>query len=289
MLFAALVSSLLAVGVSADVNPGEIPGLIENFKNADLGAFVGGDKFLPEGLLTGRFGTIDWTVGANLTVNETSAFPSFFVNPTAGSTAFNSSNVYSAILVDAGVAGSNETTQTLHWLINTIHVNTTGGSPYALAYLNGTTITEYAGPNPPANVGPHRYVLGLFNQPADFVAPTAYSQKNTPVGPFNLTDYLTQSKLGAMVAANYFTVQNGIVPSTVPTTTAVASSTLSGFTGAAPIPTAAGAEGGGTATNGTGDAAASSAAATSSTGGALGVFAPGTALVLAAAGAAALF
>ncbi|BEI81383.1 hypothetical protein CcaverHIS002_0205430 [Cutaneotrichosporon cavernicola] len=292
MLFATLVS-LFAVGALADLNAGEIAGLVENFKNADLSSLVGGDNFKPDGLLTGKFGTVDWTVGANLTANETSAFPSFFVNPNANSTTFaNETQLYSAILVDAGVAGSNDTTnQTLHWLINSIHVNTTGGAPYALAYANGTTITEYAGPNPPPNVGPHRYVLGLFQQPADFAAPTAYSQKNTPVGTFNLAEYITQSKLGPLVAANYFTVANGAIPTDIPQTSAVVSSTISGYTGAAAIPTAAGAEGGGAGANGTGTASGvnpSDPAASPTGSGALNLVAPG-AIVALVAGAAALF
>ncbi|BEJ11939.1 hypothetical protein CspHIS471_0203990 [Cutaneotrichosporon sp. HIS471] len=294
MLFAALVS-LFAVGVVADLNPGEIAGLVENFKNADLSSLVGGDNFKPDGLLTGKFGTVDWTVGANLTANETSAFPSFFVNPNANSTTFsNETQLYSAILVDAGVAGSNDTTQTLHWLINTIHVNTTGGAPFALAYANGTTITEYAGPNPPPNVGAHRYVLGLFQQPADFVAPTAYSQKNTPVGTFNLAEYITQSKLGPLVAANYFSVANGAIPTGLLQTTAVVSSTISGYTGAAAIPTAAGAEGGGATAGGTGTGTAGGAnpsepaASSTAKAGALNLVAPG-AIVAIVAGAAALF
>jgi hypothetical protein len=267
---------------------------------------VGGDNFKPEGLLTGKFGEADWTVGANLTANQTENFPSFFVNPNGGSTAFdNTTQLYSAILVDAGVVGTNGS-QTLHWLINTIHVNTTGGAPFALNYDNGTTITEYAGPAPPANQGPHRYVLGLFQQGADFAAPEAYSQRNTAVGPFNLAQYLEQSKLGNLVAANYFTVANGQIPENITATTAVQSSTLEGYTGAAAIPTAAGAQGGGAngtaggngteGGNGTGTGSGNgtnpSDPAANPNSGALGSFpilAPAAAILAAVAGAVSLF
>ncbi|CAK9786257.1 PEBP-like protein [Cutaneotrichosporon oleaginosum] len=300
MLFAPLVA-LLAVGVAADkrqLNPGEIAGLVENFKNAGLGDLVGGDNFKPEGLLTGKFGTADWTVGANMTVNQTADFPSFFVQPNAGSTAFdNTTQMYTAALVDAGVVGSNSTTQTLHWLINSIHVNTTGGAPYALAYENGTTITEYAGPNPPSGSGPHRYVLALLRQPANFTAPAAYSQRNTPVGPFNMAEYLQQTQLGPIAAANYFTVSNGPMPENLTSTSAVVSSTLSGFTGAAAIPTAAGAQGGGNpnaTTTGNGSAGANPsnpAASPSATGGsgALAVLAPIAGVLASVAGAVSFF
>lgn len=178
--------------------------------------------------------------------------------------------MFSAILVDAGAVGSNATSQTLHWLINSIHVNTTGGAPYALNYDNGTTITEYAGPAPPAGSGPHRYMLGLFQQPQDFTAPQAYSQKNTAVGPIDLAKYLSDSKLGTLVATNYFTVANGESTVSLSQTQPVQSSTLSGYTGAAAIPTAAGAAGGG------GNSTAGGANGNSTDGGAGGAGATGT-------------
>lgn len=147
-------------------------------------------------------------------------------------------------------------------------MNTTTSAPYALNYDNGTTITEYAGPAPAAGSGPHRYVLGLFAQPEGFTAPQAYSNKNTPVGPVNLAEYISQSKLGPLVAVNYFTVANGEATVSLSQTQPVQSSTLPGYTGAAAIPTGAGAAGG--AANGTNGTAAGGAAGGNGTEGAGG-------------------
>lgn len=119
-------------------------------------------------------------------------------------------------------------------------MNTTT-SPYKLNYLNGTTIVEYAGPAPPSGDGPHRYVFLLFNQPSEFAAPEGLNNKNTPVqNNFDLATYQTNAKLGDVVAANYFVVENGEVNPTLTltATTAVNSSTISGYTGANPAATA---------------------------------------------------
>lgn len=202
------------------------------------------DNWKPQALITGKYGSKDLQIGQAQSKADVANFPSLFVNPAPGQDAFKPENLYSALLVDAGPVGANE--QTLHWLINTIHVNTTTGTggPWAINYTDGTTITEYAGPAPPAGSGPHRYAFLLVQQNQDFAAPQAYSQKNTPVGAFDYKKYITDAKLGQIVAANYFTVEEGTATATLSQTQAVDTASISGYTGAAAIPTAVGSNNG---------------------------------------------
>jgi hypothetical protein len=128
-------------------------------------------------------------------------------------------------MVDAGIVGTDlsGSTETLHWLINGIHLNGTSNAagPFPLNYSDGSTIVEYAGPAPAEGSGAHRYAIILFAQPADFAAPAGFNAGNTSVANnFSLTSYISDSKLGNAVAANYFTVENGVATVTVSTTQA---------------------------------------------------------------------
>ncbi|KAL1409629.1 hypothetical protein Q8F55_003625 [Vanrija albida] len=239
MLAIAIALPVLATLAAAQVNSADIAGLEENFKNALLDPLL--PKFDPQGIITGS-----WPPNTTLTpgtqVPQTAAnnFPELGVAAAADASAFNPTAFYTAALVDAGNVNTNLTgaTQTLHWLINSLHVNTTS-SPYKLNYLNGTTIVEYAGPAPPSGDGPHRYVFLLFNQPSDFAAPAGFNNTNTPVqNNFDLAEYQTNAKLGDVVAANYFVVENGEATASLTATTAVNSSTIAGYTGVNPAATA---------------------------------------------------
>jgi phosphatidylethanolamine-binding protein (PEBP) family uncharacterized protein len=75
--------------------------------------------------------------------------------------------------------------------------------------------TDYAGPGPAEGSGAHRYVLLLIEQPADFSPPADLSAAGTPLGVFNIEQYIEQSNLGDIAAANYFTVENGVATSSV--------------------------------------------------------------------------
>ena len=112
------------------------------------------------------------------------------------------------MLVDAGRAGQPDTPK-LHWLINNIHLNDTdkAGGPYVLNYSDDTTVKQYAAPGP-QDEGAHRYVFAVFNQGNDFTPPADYARADqvANVQDFDLQKYISDSKIGNVVGANYFTV-----------------------------------------------------------------------------------
>jgi hypothetical protein len=146
--------------------------------------------------------------------------------PTLTVTAANSSVVlagnFTLAMVDAGPVGSDESLgQTRHWLVNGVTVSSS-----VISNASAVAITSYAGPAPPAGSGPHRYVVLLYTQPSTFSPPTDLSQPNVGVSVFNVNDYVKTSGLGPIVAANYFTVEEGQATVSLSATSAVISSTL---------------------------------------------------------------
>ncbi|KAF8964645.1 phosphatidylethanolamine-binding protein [Flammula alnicola] len=125
-------------------------------------------------------------------------------------------------MVDADVVGSKlPNGQTRHWLVNGVTVS---GSTVANSSAIG--ITVYAGPAPAAGSGPHRYVVTLYSQPSTFTPPAAFSQPNMGVSTFDFNAYVKDSGLGPLVAATYFTVEEGTATASIPPTSAVVTSTL---------------------------------------------------------------
>lgn len=49
----------------------------------------------------------------------------------------------------------------------------------------------------------------VYSQPGAFTPPADLSQAGTPLGTFQVQEYVNSTGLGALVAANYFTVENG--------------------------------------------------------------------------------
>ena len=66
-----------------------------------------------------------------------------------------------------------------------------------------------AGPGPIAGTGIHRYAWLLFSQPSNFSAPANLSTPGVSPGHWYVNEYVVNSHLGALVAASFFTVQNG--------------------------------------------------------------------------------
>jgi len=125
-------------------------------------------------------------------------------------------------MVDAGPVGFDESQgQTRHWLINSASV--TGIN---VSLTSGVSVTKYAGPAPPAGSGPHRYVIMLYAQPDSFSAPANLSQPNVGVSVFDFPAYVKATNLGALIGANYFTVQEGLASVSISPTSAVVSATL---------------------------------------------------------------
>jgi hypothetical protein len=158
--------------------------------------------------------------GQALTEAQVGPTPTLTVTPANSSVSTGGS--YTIAMVDAGPVGTNEAPgQTRHWLVNGATI--TGST---VSNASSTAITRYAGPAPPAGSGPHRYVVLLYSQPSTFSPPAAYSQPNIGVSVFSLADYVTNSGLGPLLAATYFTVQEGTATVSLSPTTAVVTSTL---------------------------------------------------------------
>ncbi|KAG8217415.1 phosphatidylethanolamine-binding protein [Butyriboletus roseoflavus] len=135
------------------------------------------------------------------------------------------------MMVDAGPPGSDQSHgQRRHWLVNGATIP--GSVTSNVSMVGATAVTRYIPPNPPVGDGPHRYVFLVFAQPADFLAPADLSGANTGGGIFVVEDYARFTKLGAVVAASYFTCQRGPATVALPPTSAVVSQTLPGWSGA---------------------------------------------------------
>ncbi|KAF8841155.1 PEBP-like protein [Paxillus ammoniavirescens] len=180
--------------------------------------------FVPTALLAASykgFGAI--SPGQPLTRDQVLNEPSLSVTPANSSVMLKGK--YTMLMADAGPPGTVESHgQRRHWLVNGVTISGTN-----VSMVGAMAVTQYLPPNPPVGSGPHRYPILLFVQPADFIAPPSLSNPNMGGGIFVVEEYVRSSKLGPLVAATYFTCQEGIATFTVPPTSAVASETLSGW------------------------------------------------------------
>ncbi|ODN75734.1 hypothetical protein L202_05749 [Cryptococcus amylolentus CBS 6039] len=213
-------------GTASDV---DIEGLEANFQQAEI---VPGllETFTPEGILSVEFAGQAITTGQNLTADDVSSSPTLAVSPASNAT-LDSSALYTVVMVDADIVGTDESTtnQTRHWLVNSAGLESGSSGSRAVNWTGSTSITDYAGPGPDAGSGAHRYVIIIYEQPSDFTAPSDLSTAGTALGKFSLSDYVSSSKLGSIVTANYFQVENGVATVSPSSTTAVESSTLAGY------------------------------------------------------------
>jgi len=199
----------------------EIAAIEAHFSNAGIVPSLL-TSFTPSAVMSVAFnGVGDVAPGTPLTQAQVQPAPSLSLTPANSSVNFGGK--YTLAMVDAGPVGFNESQgQTRHMLINSVTVAGTN-----VSMNSGLPVTAYAGPAPPAGTGPHRYVILLYTQPDSFTPPTNLSQANTPVSVFNLPDYIKTSNMGALVAANYFTVEEGTATASISPTSSVVSSTLS--------------------------------------------------------------
>jgi len=203
-------------------------------------------SFEPSALLTLTFtGVGGLQPGQALTPQQSSPVPTVTVTPANSSVTL--SGNYTLAMIDAGTVGEHlPEGQTRHWLENGVRI--TGST---VANTSAVDITGYAGPGPAAGSGPHRYVVVLYSQPDTFHAPADLSTPGVPVSTFVWADYVTSTGLGPLVAANYFTVQEGTATFTVSPTSPVVTSTLPAYSSSSgsKAATSTGAAGTGTSTN----------------------------------------
>jgi hypothetical protein len=57
----------------------------------------------------------------------------------------------------------------------------------------------------------------VYSQPSQFTPPADLSQAGTPLGTFQVQEYVNSTGLGSLVAANYFTVEVGQATASVST------------------------------------------------------------------------
>ncbi|KAF9264921.1 PEBP-like protein [Marasmius fiardii PR-910] len=180
--------------------------------------------FNPTALLTINFaGVGDLTPGQLLTPEQTAPTPTISFTPANSSVKLDGN--FTIFMVDADIAGTTDPNVNRHWLVNGVTVQDN-----KLSNSSATAITSYAGPGPSEGSGPHRYVIILYQQPAEFIAPADFRD---PIGvtKMNLQTYVLDSKLGPVVAANYMTVEAGTATVTPSSTAPVVSSTLTAPTG----------------------------------------------------------
>jgi phosphatidylethanolamine-binding protein (PEBP) family uncharacterized protein len=230
-----LLSLALVPFVSAQDNTVGIKAIEAHFKQSHLVPNLF-DAFEPTALLSLNFGTGDVQPGQKFAKEQVGPTPA--VTVTAASSSDKLDGTYTLAMIDADVVDADISKGvTRHWLVNGVKVE--GGK---VTNASATAITAYAGPWPAAGSGPHRYVVALYDQPEAFAAPEGFTG-TLPVDVFVWSDYVKDSKLGALVAANYITVEEGTATASIPVTSAVVSSTL------APSSTSGSSTGTGTTSN----------------------------------------
>ncbi|KAI5900023.1 PEBP-like protein [Schizophyllum commune H4-8] len=220
--FTAVTASLLLstlVSAQSDDSALGIAAIKAHFSNAGLVPALL-ETFEPQGTLTLNFdGVGDIQPGQALSKDQVASAPTLTV-ATSNSSA--TSGSFTVAMVDADIVGADDSQVTRHWLVNsdTIQDN-------KVDHSSANTITDYAGPGPAEGSGAHRYVVLVYSQPEDFSPPQELSQPGAAVEKYDFKSYVSDSKLGDLLAANYFTVEAGTSTVTVSETSAVESSTLS--------------------------------------------------------------
>ncbi|GMK53565.1 hypothetical protein CspeluHIS016_0101510 [Cutaneotrichosporon spelunceum] len=207
---------LLATAASAATTT-DLAYVAANFENAGLSTVF--PSFAPQAVLDASFGSFKVEIGQPVTQETAGTRPELAVD---GGDAFNATGKYSLLLVDANTVGTSEG-QNLHWLTNGVTLNGDGTS--TPDYTGASDVRSYAGPGPAAGSGAHRYVLIMYREPAEFKAPEGFAAPINDVISFKLSDYVTAANLD-LVAANYFTVENGVASVSVSQTQSVDRATL---------------------------------------------------------------
>jgi len=260
---------------SAPANATSLALIEAQFDNAGLNTPIENGQSLgqplnAEALLSVTYGETEIVTGNAYPADAVAQRPTLALYPAAGAN-FSADSSYTLALVDfSAIAQPDPEAEYRHYLANDVTV--TANEDGSLGLSNGTVITYYAGPGPIVATGAHRYSWLLFEQPADFAAPANLSTPGVGPSHWNFPAYVQETGLGAPIAANFFTVENGAPSVPAVSTSAVNTATLEvSSSSAAASGTAAT-----SATRGSGAAAAasSSAASAAPTGSATGLSAP---------------
>ncbi|RXW24182.1 hypothetical protein EST38_g1652 [Candolleomyces aberdarensis] len=211
------------------------------------------DTFNPSATLELDYAGTKLTPGQKVTKEQVGPTPVVTVTPANSSVTLD--GTYTIAMIDVDVVGAElDEGVTRHWLVNGVTIENG-----VVSNSSATAITPYAGPWPAAGSGPHRYIVALYQQPSTFVAPEGFTGP-LPVGVYDFEDYVEDSGLGPLVAANYINVEEGTATASQVATSAVVTSTL---------PAAAAAGGSSTRSGGTTGTGTGTAAASTNTSGAI--------------------
>jgi len=198
----------------------QLEGIEANFQNAEL-VPVPIPVFEPTALLTADYqGLGNITAGQLVSEDQVTSSPDLTLTPANSSVTFDGN--YTIAMVDPGAVGSDQSQgQHRHWLVNGAKVV---DNKFNLD--NAITITEYAGPAPPAGSGPHRYAIVIYTQGENFTPPQNLSGPVPGVELFDFPAYVKSTNLGPLVAGIYYQVEEGTATVSIPSTSPVISSTL---------------------------------------------------------------
>ncbi|BGP25945.1 phosphatidylethanolamine-binding protein PEBP [Rhodotorula toruloides] len=160
--------------------------------------------------------------GQQYPVDQLQNRPTVYVTPADNAVgSFNSSSKYTLTLADASSLGDPDPQGNYrHFLANGMTGAAGSGNNLTFTPSAGTTITYYAAPGPLPGTGPHRYAWLLFEEPANFRAPSNLSTSGVSPSHWYVSSYVQQTGI-QLVAASFFTVQNGNPTGSVASTAAV--------------------------------------------------------------------
>lgn len=216
-LFVTCAIFSLALAQSTEL---QLEAIEAHFQNAQL-VPVPIPVFEPTAVLTANFqGLGDITPGQLVSKDQVTNSPNLTLTPANSTITFDGN--YTIAMIDPGVVGSDQSQgQNRHWLVNSATI--VGNK---VNFDGATTITQYAGPAPPAGSGPHRYTIVIYTQGANFTPPQNLSSLVPGVELFDFPGYVKSTNLGPLVAGIYYQVEEGTATVSIPATSPVVSSTL---------------------------------------------------------------
>ncbi|KAJ6539557.1 phosphatidylethanolamine-binding protein [Mycena capillaripes] len=192
----AVTDSSLANVSTAFSNAGIVPGVIPVFK--------------PTGILDVVFTvpttqqTLNATPGTNLTVQQTADEPKFILT-SDDATAANAEYVVALFDPDAPTPQNTTFAQFRHLLGAGYRWSPSNGSDTGVLTNTTAAITEFVPPGPPALSDPHRYMVLVYVQSADFASKVpSILNSSTPRTNFNMTAFSDALGLGSPIAGIFF-------------------------------------------------------------------------------------
>ncbi|RDB20111.1 OV-16 antigen [Hypsizygus marmoreus] len=150
--------------------------------------------------------SLNVTPGAVFTEAQTANEPGFSLISSSTGLVANETFVLALVDPDAPTPQNRSVSQVLHFLGGDFHVNATSSNP-TLLVNRSAALMDFIPPMPPAGSPPHRYVLVVYTQPADFnETALSFVNASTPRTNFNLSTFATSVNLDSPVAGNFFLV-----------------------------------------------------------------------------------